>query len=469
MKLEQALQIVEELVLTHKGRGLNQAEKLVVLAAWEDRHYKEVARDSPYTTTHLQRYVGAEMWRFLTRHIGQGDLINKKNFRWFIEQGFTNRALGLACPQIILDRRITSANSGPTILGGEPPRASRFYGRIPLLAFLREAINEDRCVVLTGPAGIGKSVLAAKLIEEVQRDAQLDFDTFIWKSIHYAPPFSVLITELIRLLVPNISVEEELPQEIQDRVTLLIELLKSHRTLLVLDSAEAILQGGRMNLLNPYGKFAEYGYLIGRVIEEQHQATLMLISREPFSEVSEAHDNGCRASCVMVEGLGKEALQIFQEKELKDEEEWGELIATYRGNPLALRMVASRIQRFFGGSVKEFREYDTTLVNDIFKASLDELFGEKGRLTALERRIMGSVAQAQEALPFKCLLQETKQAESNITVSELIEALEALEQRSLIEKIQSEDKPLLYTIQPVIKKYILTQQPGTLNHSLQAV
>lgn len=468
MKLEQALQIVEELVQAHKGRGLSHADKLVLLAAWEDRHYKDVALNSPFTTSHLQRYIGAEMWRFLTEHLGKGEQITKKNFRWFLEQGFTNHSLASGSPQILLDRRIALSSEGPCILGGQPPSVSNFYGRVPMLALLRETLKEDRCVVLTGPVGIGKSALAAKLIEDMLIDPQPGFDTYIWKSIHYAPPFSALVNELIRLLVPG-TTEAELSQDCQERTTLLIELLKSRRTLLVLDAAEAILQGQPMNLINPYGKFAEYGDFIRRVIEEQHQSCLMLTSREPFTEVSEAQDKGHRASCISVEGLGKEALHILQEKELQDEEEWGDLIAKYRGNPLALRMVASRIQRFFGGSVKEFREYDTTLMNDMFKASLDELFGEEGRLSPLEKKVVGLVAQAQEAVPFKDLLHELKQRESATSVSGLIEALEALEDRSLIEKVESEDGPLLYTVQPVVRKYVLTRQSEPVNASLHMV
>lgn len=464
MQLEQALQIVEQIVQSHKGRGLNQAEKLVLVAAWEDQQYKEVAENSPYTTSHLQRYVGAEMWRLLSEHLGGGEQITKKTFRWYIEQELTNSSGDTDGLQIIADRHSSSASpAGPEILGGQPPSVSNFYGRVPLLALLRKAITEDRCVVLTGSAGIGKSALAAKLIEEIQIDDQPEFDAFIWKSIHYAPPFSALITELIRLLVPEFTGETST----QEKISLLIEALKSRSILLVLDGAEAILKRGRMKLLNPYGECAEYGHFINRIIEAQHHSCLLLTSREPFSDVIEAHNTGRLASCVQAEGLGKEAIQILQERELQDDHQWGDLIASYRGNPLALRMLASRIERFFGGSVEAFRECDTLLVNDIFKASLDELFGDKGRLNDLERKIMQTVAQVQEPIAFKCMLEKAKQESSGVSVSELIGALEALEDRFLIEKIQGENGRLLYTVQPVIRKYVLSNQSG-LNNFLQA-
>lgn len=465
MNFEEAFKVIDGLVVAKAGRHLDQAEKIIIEAAWEDKDYKEIAQKSPYSVERLQRDVGRKLWILLTGVLGNGEKVTKKRLRSILERKLTAPAL----PTLSNVSLSTHWNTLPQVIGGQPPDVSNFYGRGPELAMLKELTVENRCVALIGGAGIGKSALAAKLMEVVRAD--LLFDRFVWRSIHYGPLLQDLVTDLLKILAPDLA--GDLPDSTQAKVSLFVGLLQSRRCLLVLDAAEAVVQGNRNTSLNPYGdQYADYGVFLRRIVEEQHQSCLILTSREPFIDISYLQRKGQPARSMKVEGLGKDAMPILQQKLLTDEKKWGDLIQVYRGNPLALQMVASRIQEFFGGSVENFLNCRTTLMSDLFQETLDEQFGSEGRLTNLERQIMGylaeELAKGPDSITFTKMLSDIKmKAKLLVSTSEIIEALAALNDRSLVERTKSNNGDVLLTLQPVIKKYVLTDPSGLVQAPFQ--
>lgn len=456
ISFEAAVRVVDELVLAKTGKHLSEPELVVMQGAWHDSDYEEIAGNSPYSLNYLQRTIAPQLWDTLSEVLGNGTCrVGKKKLRYFLEQV----AQKYYARSISEEKLSPPARSLLQVIGGQPPDVSSFSGRSPELAMLREALAEERCVALIGPAGIGKSALAAKLIEVLCAPPQPRFDCLVWKSVHYAPLLPDLVTDLLRLLNPSAALN--LLESTQTKVSELIAHLQSCRCLVVLDAAEAVLQGNRNTSNNPYGeRFAEYGMFFRRVVEEQHRSCLLLTSREPLIDLTRLQRKGQPARTVKLEGLGKEARQILQAKGLTDETEWGNLIETYRGNPLALQIVASRIQDFFGGRVAEFFHCKTTLLGDPFQENLDELFGPNGKLTYLEKQIMFNLAaelgKGVDSIGFSQLVSELKvEKQLRVSTSEVIEALEALSERSLIERNKSATGEVTFTLQPVVKKYML--------------
>lgn len=457
---DNAVHIVNGLLLTQAGKELKETEILVLKASWDDVGYEEIAEGTPHNADSLRCNVANQLWRKLTEVMDCGEKVTKKRFRPIVENLLPN------IPQRSRKRKPTSLQNDSRVDGlvGKLPDVSGFHGRVPLLALLKKAVNEDRCILLRGMAGVGKSALAAKLIEEIRLEPKPLFPLCIWKSVHHAPTLQDLLSELIGIVEPNLLRKHNIPKNTQAKISLLIKLFSRQRYLIVLNSAESLLQGDRMTQRSQYGEYYEYESFIRQVIEQEHQSCLILTSREPFAEISTFVEMGNSVRIVSVEGLGKDAMRIFQERGLKDEDQWGHLIANYRGNPLALRIVAARIQQFFGGSVKEFAECETTFLNDIFKASLDDYFGENPRLTHLEGRIMYYLAQELEkesdAMSFSQLLNGLKsEGEEEISVSSVIESLEALLERALVENRESGGQNC-YGLQPVIKKYLMNTSLG---------
>ncbi len=481
MEFREAVEVLEELVLAQRDKPLTLAEKIVLEAAWEKKSYEEVAASSPYSATYLQRNIAPPLWNLLTKLLGNGFKVGKTKLRYFLEQ--QQKRTGNK-PRLI-EGQVDSVEPNPSelvgpsdssaiLLGGNPPDISGFYGRGPELFFLREAIKEDRCVVLIGAMGIGKSALAAKLAMKLS-SSQAEFDCVIWKSVHYAPLLHDLLAELIRALCSASETSLDLPENNQAKISVLIQSLGTCRCLLILDEAEAILQGERSSRLSPYGEqYADYQVFFRRVVEEQHQSCLLLTSRKPFYDLSRLQRKGQPARSIKLEGLGKEALEIFRANGLADEEQWGALIETHRGNPLDLQTVANQIRDFFGGRVGEYLSYKTTFVSDIFIETLDQEFGEGGDLTNWERQLLIFLAkeleERSEPLPFTTLFRDLKNMKKVvISVSELIKTLDSLEDRFLVELKKDSSGETRISLQPAVHKYILKDPSGLVHASSEFV
>lgn len=454
MNAKEAIQAIDDLVFAKQGRWLEEPEKIVLRSAWLDLDYKDIAENSLYDINLLQRRVAPKLWVLLTGILGSGEKVTKKRLRGIVEK------------QILLadkePAKWNEAAAGVPILSGNLPDTSNFYGRTPELAMLKELIAQERCVAIVGTAGVGKSALVAKLVQTL-RMGSYEFNNFIWKSVSYSPLLTDLVADLLRILAYSENQELDLPESIQARTSKLFDYLRSHRCLVILDSAESLLQGDRNTDSNAYGRqYAEYGTFFNRIIEEQHQSCLLLTSREPFIDFNRLQKKGQPVRTVKLEGLGKEALEIFRLYGLTNEDKWGDLIQTYRGNPLSLKMLAEKIQRFFCGSVKDFLDFQTVLMTDIFQESLDELFEEKGRLTILEKRIMFYLTEelAQESvnsITLSELLKNFKNRQKcEVTTSEVLEAIEALYERSLIEQERNDSKEVLLSLEPQVVKYVCT-------------
>ncbi|MEH2323887.1 MAG: NB-ARC domain-containing protein [Nostoc sp.] len=456
MNAKEAIQAIDDLVFAKQGRWLEEPEKIVLRSAWLDLDYKDTAEKSPYDINLLQRRVAPKLWVLLTGILGNGEKVTKKRLRGIVEKRI-----------VLADKESPKWNEnadpvGLPILAGNLPDIFNFYGRTPELAMLKELVAQERCVAIIGTAGIGKSALVAKLIQAL-RIGSYEFNSFIWKSVSYSPLLTDLVADVLRILAYSENQELDLPESMQARTSKLFEYLRSRRYLVILDSAESLLQGDRNTSSNPYGnEYAEYGTFFNRVIEEQHQSCFLLTSREPFVDFNRLQQKGQPVRTVKLEGLGKEALEIFRSHGLTDEDKWGDLIKTYRGNPLSIKMLSEKIQKFFGGNVEKFLKFQTVLMTDIFQESLDELFEDKGRLTILEKQIMfylteELIKESRDSIALNELLNKFKEEQqSEVTTSELLEAIEALYARSLIEQKRNDSKEVLLSLEPQVIKYVCT-------------
>jgi DNA-binding CsgD family transcriptional regulator len=340
-------------------------------------------------------------------------------------------------------------NTYPRQLWGEAPDVSVFHGRIEELATLEQWIVKDGCrlVGLVGMAGIGKTILSVKLARQIQDK----FEYLIWRSLRNALPIQEVLADLIKVL--SYPQETNLPEVIDERVSQLIKYLRKHRCLLVLDDVETILRSG--DRIWRYNEGYEgYGVLLKRVGEEQHQSCLVVSGLEKPREIGLLESPTGFVRSLQLTGLRQEAAQkILQEKGLTGEQQWKELIQTYRGNPLALKIVATTIQDLFSSNVSEFLRHKTIIVSDMFREILNWQFK---RLSNLEKEIVYNLAIEINPVSF---LKLRENMPTSLTSSELIEALESLGWKSLVERTKSSENkdPIetLFTLQPVIKKYVI--------------
>jgi WD40 repeat protein/transcriptional regulator with XRE-family HTH domain len=324
---------------------------------------------------------------------------------------------------------------------GEAICASVFYGRTEELVTLEKWILNERCrlVALLGIGGIGKTALSVKFAQQIQEN----FEYVIWRSLLEAPPVQTILANLIQFLSHEQISAANLPESLSDRVSQLLDYLRNHRCLLILDNAESILSTG-----NRAGQYREgyegYGEFLRRVGEATHTSCLVLTSREKPKEVAFLEGEGLPVRSLRLSGLKVvEGQEIFKVKGLSVAENEGEvMIKRYAGNPLALKIVSTTIKDIFDGNVTEFLRQDTAVFGDL-RDILEQQFE---RLSDIEKDIIYWLAINRESV---ALSELQKDIVSPIPLSKLLEALESLGRRTLVERSES-----LFTLQPVVMEYV---------------
>ncbi len=333
---------------------------------------------------------------------------------------------------------------------GEAICVSVFYGRQEELATLEQWIVNDRCrlVALLGMGGIGKTSLSVKLAEQIQDK----FEYVIWRSLRDAPPIKAILANLTQFLSNEQAPETDLLESVGNKVSRLIDYLRKHRCLLILDNVESILCSG-----SRAGQYLEgyegYGEFLHRVGEATHQSCLVLTTREKPKEVASLEGKALPVRSLRLSGLKEiEGQEIFKIKGISGAEgELRTLVQHYAGNALALKVVATTILDLFDGNSSEFLKQDTTVFGDI----RDLLNQQFERLSDLEKEIMYCVAINREPISLPELREDIV---SPIPQPKLLEALESLLRRCLIDKATPtlvEKNAALFALQPVVMEYVI--------------
>ncbi|HYL42352.1 MAG TPA: helix-turn-helix domain-containing protein, partial [Ktedonobacteraceae bacterium] len=123
----------------------------------------------------------------------------------------------------------------------EAPQVTSLYGRERECSELEQWLEDHRCQVIAvlGMGGMGKTALVATVATRVKEN----FDCIFWRSLQNAPPVELIVKQCLRFLTH--PPPADLPADVDEQLSLLIQSLRSQRCLVVLDNAESILQAGR--------------------------------------------------------------------------------------------------------------------------------------------------------------------------------------------------------------------------------
>ncbi len=345
---------------------------------------------------------------------------------------------------------------------GEAIAVDVFYGRQTEIAELESWIVDDRCrlIAILGMGGIGKSSLTARLVEQTKEQ----FDYLFWRDLRNAPPIEFILGDCIKFL--SDQQQTDLPESIDSRISLLLNYFREQRCLLILDNAESILQIGER--VGHYRKgHKDYGKLIQLVGSTSHQSCLVITSREKPQEIAPLEGKTSPVRSMQLVGLDKAASrELLEDKDLLGTDQaWSDLINLYGGNPLALRLVSATIEDWFERDIITFLQDELAVFGDI-----EYLIEQQWkRLPETRKEVMYWLAIAREMVSLSTLQQEiaywlvieremallsTLQEDivRPISREELLETIESLRRRSLIEKSNSH-----FILQPVVMEYLTKQ------------
>ncbi|NTU81278.1 MAG: helix-turn-helix domain-containing protein [Chloroflexales bacterium] len=366
------------------------------------------------------------------------------NENWFAhllaqndERRTTNDELGQAPP----GTRPSSLSVQPSsfVDWGEAIDVPVLYGREAELGTLHQWVLADRCrvVALLGLGGIGKTSVALSFA----RQAAANFQVVLFRSLRNAPPLGPLLDQLIW----SSGARQAPPDGIHEKITLLVQLYRERRCLLVLDNFETLLQAGAAPGQYLAG-YADYGALLQRLAESTHQSCLILTSREKPAELGPLEGRTAPVRPLLLAGLPDEACQpiLAAKKLIGSGTAYAALARRYGGNPLALKLVSEPIQELFGGDISAFLANDDLFFNGV-GALLDQQFM---RSTPLEQAVLYWLAITRDLTPLDALIEHLAGV---LSQREVLQALEALRRRLLIER--GAGAPA-FTLQPVIMEYV---------------
>ncbi len=317
----------------------------------------------------------------------------------------------------------------------EMPDLGAFYGRTHELETLRNWIIKEQCrlIGITGISGIGKTALGAQLVQQIKDE----FEFVIWCNFEPSPTLIEFQTNLIPFF--SQSQQRELSVSVPKALSL-IKYLQQYRCLIVLDNIHNLFKSG--DLAGKYQpQYEDYQTFFKQIKELSHQSCLLLISREQPKIVTEVKSNHSSIQTLQLTGLRiKAAQEILKDYGLTKIDQIETMIKRYQGNPLWLKSIANLLEEL-GESATEILLNDPLFLPEEVKESLSQ---QCDRLSKIEKQVMSLLIAEKHPVSLVKFLENSK-----IISADLLNALQSLFRRSLIEKQEN-----YYIILPIIKQYI---------------
>ncbi|HEY1293881.1 MAG TPA: NACHT domain-containing protein [Chloroflexota bacterium] len=335
-----------------------------------------------------------------------------------------------------------AAESAHHLDWGEAPDVLGFVGRSQELETLRASVLDERCrlVTLLGMGGIGKTTLAAR----VAQDVAPALECLYWRSLRDAPPLSEWLAGAIGFL----SDQHVAPPASEGaQIAMLLELMRERPSLLVLDNFDSLLEPGQPEARYREG-YARYGRLLQTIGAGRHHSCMLLTSREAPPELAGLVGDTVRA--FELGGLGVVDGQVLlADKRLTGTtENWATLVERCGGNGLALKLIGETIRQVFAGNLGAFLDEpgQTTVVGGIRRMLAEQI----GRSSRLEQHMLRILALKREPVILAELIADLS---ARVGRGAIVEAVEALRRRSLVERAETPGAAA-FTLQSVVLEYV---------------
>ena len=446
MNITEVLQLIDERLIERDKKPLNTIQKAIFEGSWQGQSYQEIGNEYHRSETHI-REEGAKLWKLLSEVLEKD--IKKSTSRSVLERvyikslknsniysinGNNNNLCTTENTRLSNENDLNSNNNSQfesiyhdlTLA----PQIIDFYDRENELATISNWVfkQNTRLIAVLGLWGIGKTTLVKRFI-----DLNLEqFEVVIWKSLKFPKSLDLWLNDLLN------TCQKEPKESTDNKIQQLLEVLSNHKCLIVLDDFQNLFAVGQM-AGNYQPEYSSYQHFLKLIAEIQHWSHFILISQEKSAEMNYINQENSPTQCLELSGF--EAIDFLKNKGLQDGERWFELIQLYEGNPLYLTDIAVLIKDVFDGKVNDFLAENSLVITKKMQSHLKQIFG---RCSPLAQQIALELSKVDQPLS-----REELKNNLDLSVSDLINGLQSLQQRYLIQREQNR-----FQLSSIFKEYI---------------
>ena len=446
MNITEVLQLIDERLIERDKKPLNTIQKAIFEGSWQGQSYQEIGNEYHRSETHI-REEGAKLWKLLSDAFGEE--IRKSTSRSVLERvyikslknsniysinGNNNNLCTTENTRLSNENDLNSNNNSQSESIYHDltlaPQIIDFYNRENELATISNWVfkQNTRLIAVLGLWGIGKTTLVKRFI-----DLNLEqFEVVIWKSLKFPKSLDLWLNDLLN------TCQKEPKESTDNKIQQLLEVLTDYQCLIVLDDFQNIFAVGQM-AGNYQSEYSSYQHFLKLIAEIQHQSHFILISQEKSAEMNYLNQENSPTQCLELSGF--EAIDFLKNKGLQDGERWFELIQLYEGNPLYLTDIAVLIKDVFDGKVNDFLAENSLVITKKMQSHLKQIFG---RCSPLAQQIALELSKVDQPLS-----REELKNNLDLSVSDLINGLQSLQQRYLIQREQNR-----FQLSSIFKAYI---------------
>jgi hypothetical protein len=446
MNITEVLQLIDERLIERDKKPLNTIQKAIFEGSWQGQSYQEIGNEYHRSETHI-REEGAKLWKLLSDAFGEE--IRKSTFRSVLERvyikslknsniysinGNNNNLCTTENTRLSNENDLNSNNNSQSESIYHDltlaPQIIDFYNRENELATISNWVfkQNTRLIAVLGLWGIGKTTLVKRFI-----DLNLEqFEVVIWKSLKFPKSLDLWLNDLLN------TCQKEPKESTDNKIQQFLEVLSNHKCLIVLDDFQNLFAVGQM-AGNYQPEYSSYQHFLKLIAEIQHQSHFILISQEKSAEMNYLNQENSPIQCLELSGF--EAIDFLKNKGLQDGERWLELIQLYEGNPFYLTDIAVLIKDVFDGKVNDFLAENSLVITKKMQSYLKQIFG---RCSPLAQQIALELSKVDQPLS-----REELKNNLDLSVSDLINGLQSLQQRYLIQREQNR-----FQLSSIFKEYV---------------